>query len=130
MPDLAQVKLGAHTDATKGERVVLCFWDYEQRPARRMVRQLANMAAELEAKGVVVLTVHASPTDETQLRDWAAAQDMALPIGLAGAEADGAAKTCRAFGVRAIPWLILTDKAHIVRAEGLTLPELREMLQP
>jgi carboxypeptidase family protein/AhpC/TSA family protein len=130
LPDLARVKLGAHADAAKGKRVVLCFWDYEQRPARRMVRQLADMAAELESEDVVVLTAHASPVDQTQLRDWAAAQDMALPIGLAGAEADDSAKTCRAFGVRAIPWLILTDKAHIVRAEGLTLPELRKMLQP
>jgi len=32
------------------------------------------------------------------------------------------------WGVRSLPWLILTDKEHIVTTEGFTLAELDEKL--
>lgn len=32
-------------------------------------------------------------------------------------------------GVKAVPWLILTDKSHIVRAEGFAVGELDKIFQ-
>ena len=37
-------------------------------------------------------------------------------------------KTMFAWGVRSLPWLILTDKQHIVRMQGLSINELNEKI--
>ncbi|MHC4489383.1 MAG: hypothetical protein ACYS9C_12915 [Planctomycetota bacterium] len=37
-------------------------------------------------------------------------------------------KTRFTWGIQALPWLILTDKQHVVTAEGFTLTELNEKL--
>jgi hypothetical protein len=34
------------------------------------------------------------------------------------------------WGLKSQPWLILTDKEHIVRAEGFTPAELNDKLSP
>jgi hypothetical protein len=34
-----------------------------------------------------------------------------------------------AWGVRSLPWLILTDKEHVVRVEGFGLSELNGKLE-
>ncbi len=38
-------------------------------------------------------------------------------------------KTRFAWGVRSLPWLILTDKEHIVSAEGFALEEMGERIK-
>ncbi len=37
-------------------------------------------------------------------------------------------RTQRAWGVQSLPWLILADKAHVVRAKGFGLDELQNRL--
>jgi hypothetical protein len=39
------------------------------------------------------------------------------------------AKTKSVWGVGALPWLILTDKGHVVRAEGFSVDELEARIQ-
>ncbi len=34
-----------------------------------------------------------------------------------------------AWGVKALPWLVLTDKDHVVRAEGFAIDELEAKLK-
>ncbi len=34
-----------------------------------------------------------------------------------------------AWGVRSLPWLILTDKNHIVQAEGFNINELNDKIK-
>jgi hypothetical protein len=38
-------------------------------------------------------------------------------------------KTRFTWGVRSLPWLILTDSKHIIRAEGFNLSELDEKIK-
>jgi len=38
-------------------------------------------------------------------------------------------KTRFTWGVRSLPWLILTDQEHIVRSNGFSLGELNEKIQ-
>ena len=44
-----------------------------------------------------------------------------LPVGMIQ---DDEEKTRFNWGIRSLPWLILTDKEHIVRAEGFNINEL------
>jgi len=38
-------------------------------------------------------------------------------------------KTRFTWGVKSLPWLILTDRNHVVAAEGFALAELDDMLK-
>ena len=72
------------------------------------------------------MTVHASPVDAEALKAWTTMSDMSLPVGIVEKNPE----TVRfAWGVRGLPWLILTDREHVVRADGFALTELDEKLR-
>jgi hypothetical protein len=129
LPGLEQVGLGELAERAEGKRLLVCVWDWHQRPSRRTVRQLASRADALAKRGLITVTVHASPADADRLQDWADKYEMALPVGRSGETSEQSAKMRRAFGVRALPWLILTDRGHIVTAEGFPLRELDSKLE-
>ena len=89
------------------------------------MRQLGAKAQELKTKGVLVVAVHASNVDDNKLRLWAQKYDINFPVGMIKADA---ANTRIAWGVCSLPWLILTDKKHIVVAEGFSFDELDDKL--
>ena len=82
--------------------------------------QLAKQAAQLKQKSAAI---QASKIDENKLNDWMKENNIALPVGIIHGDED---KTRFIWGVKALPWLILTDKQHIVRAEGFGVNELDE----
>jgi hypothetical protein len=86
---------------------------------------LAGRAAELEAKGVSMLAVQASPVDPSALADFAKSNDLVCPLGRIESEEQ---ITRFNWGIKSQPWLILTDRRHIIRAEGFPIGELNEKL--
>jgi len=108
-------------DQAKGRIILLCLFDLNQRPSRRCILQLGKRAQELKAKGVAVVAIQASKVDENALNDWVNKYDVPFPVGMV----QGDEKETRfAWGVKSLPWLILTGGNHIVRAEGFGLSEL------
>ncbi|MBN2131669.1 MAG: redoxin domain-containing protein [Sedimentisphaerales bacterium] len=105
----------------RGKMLLVCFFDMNQRPARRCVVQLAEEAKDLEEEGVQVVAVQAPDVDEDELAAWAARQKIPFPVGRIEGDIE---KVKSAWGVQSLPWLILTDTEHIVRAEGFALNEL------
>jgi peroxiredoxin len=97
-----------------------------QRPSRNYLRQLSKKAQELKAKDIVVIAVQASKINENTLNEWIKKNDIPFPIGMIQGDEE---KICFAWGVRSLPWLILTDTKHIVRAEGFAFSELDEKLK-
>ena len=128
LPKLEQFGLKPAPELASGKRLIVCFWDMEQRPSRRAIQALNERAAELAKKGVVVVAVEAAGADEKQLRDWASTNKVALPLGLVAVEKDKLAKILTDWGVAGLPWLILTDGKHVVAAEGLSLEQINEAL--
>jgi len=110
---------------TKGKMILVCFFDMDQRPSRNCMRQLNSKAKDLKTKGVFVVAVHASKVDDNKLRLWVQKYNINFPVGMIKADAP---KTRIAWGVRSLPWLILTDTQHVVIAEGFSLAELDEKL--
>ncbi|MHC4331946.1 MAG: peroxiredoxin family protein, partial [Planctomycetota bacterium] len=98
----------------------------EQRPSRHCIRQLAEKAADLAEKGVIVVSVQSSGVDEKTLKEWVKDYKIPFPSGTTTAEAGGDYFT---WGVKSLPWLILTDRQHVVQAEGFSFPELGEKLK-
>lgn len=126
LPDITNLGLtGKQIDAASRQILICCF-DMQQRPARRCVIQLARQIEQLKRKGVAVVAVQASKVDERQLREWTEQNKIPFPVGVIP---DGGDEIRSAWGVQALPWLILTDGNHIVSAEGFALEELDEKIK-
>jgi hypothetical protein len=120
LPDLAPLGL-TPADAPADQPVLAVLVDAEQRPSRRALRLLGEQAATIKDKGVVVIVVHTGTMADEDFKTWK--QEAALPFPMVCLKGD-AEKARAAWGAGALPWLILTDKAHRVTAEGFTLEEL------
>jgi hypothetical protein len=88
--------------------------------------RLAKQAEQLKQKGVTIVAVQASKIDENTLNEWTKNYNIPFPIGMIQGDVE---KTRFAWGVKSLPWLILTDHEHIVRANGFSLAELDEKIQ-
>ncbi|MBN1359274.1 MAG: carboxypeptidase regulatory-like domain-containing protein [Sedimentisphaerales bacterium] len=110
----------SHADIRDGA-ILLCFFDFQQRPSRNALLQLAGRAEALKQKGVIVVGVQASEVDADALSEWVTQSDVALPVGRMRGDIDA---TRLAWGVKSLPWLVLADRKHVVRAEGFALDEL------
>jgi protocatechuate 3,4-dioxygenase beta subunit len=130
LPKLDALGLGDALGKAAGRRVLLCFWDMDQRPSRRCIQILQARLAEIAAArsgtpaaGVTVLSVQSAETGADQLKKWLADNKITIPAGNLPAGEAGQ-KLRAAFDVRSLPWLILTDDKHVVRAEGFAVEEL------
>lgn len=112
--------LGVTCDVA-GKPVLVCFWNAQERPSRRTLRLLAERAAALAEKGVAVIAIQAEPIDEATLSRVTSRCAVTFPVASLNKHAKD---MCFAWGVTALPWLVLADKTHQVRAEGFTIEEL------
>ena len=109
----------------KGQAVLVCFFDMNQRPSRYYVTQLAERIERLKEKGVYVVAVQVSKARENKLDEWTKKNNVPFPVGIVRGDVE---KTRFAWGVRSLPWLILTNREHIVIAEGFGIEKLDEEL--
>ncbi len=109
----------------QNKSILLCFWDSEQRPSRNCIQELNKKADELKQKNIEVIIIHASNTDMKSLNDWIKEYNISFPLGMIKSDEE---KTKFNWGVKALPWLIVTDKEHVVTAEGFSINELDEKI--
>jgi hypothetical protein len=126
LPSLTEFGLKAASAIATGKSTLVCFWDMQQRPSRHCIIQLAKQAEQLKEQGVTVVAVQASKVDENTFNEWVKKYNIPFPVGIIEGDAD---KIRFAWGVKSLPWLILTDREHIVRAEGFALAELDEKVK-
>jgi hypothetical protein len=121
LPGFEGIKIDLGPEQMKGRRVLVCFFDWEQRPSRHDVMQLAEQAEALKEKGVSIVAVQAAKTDAAALQKWAADTGIPFPVG---AIQGGKDEIFSAWSIPSLPWLILTDRNHVVTQEGFALGEL------
>ncbi len=78
-------------------------------------------AKELKQDGVVVVAVQASKIDQDTLHEWTVDNSIPFPVGMIIKDPE---KTRLAWGIKSLPWLILTDSQHVVSDEGFGLSDL------
>jgi type II secretory pathway component GspD/PulD (secretin) len=110
----------------EGKRILVCFWDSQQRPSRNLVGELAKRGKELASKNIAVMLIDTSGVEPAKLKEWL--DNRNIPFTCGSIKYNVKDVLIR-WGVRAQPWLILTDENGIVRAEGLSLEQLDEKLQ-
>lgn len=120
--------LGAEPPASsyKDKIVLLCFFDMNQRPSRHCLSTLAKRAQDLKQRGVTIIGVQAAEADANALAQWLKEQGITVPVGSIKGDAR---KAAFAWGVQSLPWLILTDPQHTVRAEGFSMDEMAKHLK-
>jgi len=125
LPAFEGIDLDITAENTRDKALLLCFFNMNQRPSRNCLLQLSTRAKELMAKDVVVVAVQASKVDDSVLKDWVGKNNIPFAVGMVQGDEK---KTRFTWGVRSLPWLILTDIGNVVRAEGFSLAELDEKL--
>jgi thiol-disulfide isomerase/thioredoxin len=106
--------------------ILVCFFDMSQRPSRNLITELSKQADELKQKGVIIVAVQASKIDKNALNEYVKKYNITFPVGMIEAEEE---KTKLDWGVKSLPWLIMTDKEHIIKAEGFSLTELEDKIK-
>jgi protocatechuate 3,4-dioxygenase beta subunit len=109
----------------QGKRVLVCFFDWEQRPSRNSVLQLAKQAEALRGKGIAIAAVQTTKGNDAELLKWAADNGIAFPVGSLQGDQEEVFST---WSVKSLPWLILTNAGHIITAEGFAANELDNKL--
>ena len=72
------------------------------------------------------MAVQASKIDKNTLDEWVKESKVPFSVGLIQ---DDAEKARFAWGVHSLPWLILTDKNHVVNSNGFSLAQLDNKIQ-
>jgi hypothetical protein len=125
LPELKDIKIDMSTVDKSNKMILICFFDMDQRSSRNCLLQLNKRTQELKAKDVVVIAIQASKVDKDKLNDWVKNNNIPFPIGMIQSDEN---QTRFTWGVRSLPWLILTDKKHVVIAEGFGLNELGQKI--
>ena len=121
LPDLEDINPGQ----AKGKKLLVCFWDINQRPSRNCIAQLAKQTERLKEKGLTVAAVQASKVDQDTLDEWVKKNNIPFPVGMIEGDEEEVRFT---WGVKSLPWLILTDRGHVVTAEGFGLDVLDDRI--
>ena len=127
LPGLKNFGINLSPVDTEDKKMLICFFDMEQRPSRHCMIQLTKQTDQLRNKDVSVIAVQASKIDREVLNQWVEKNDIPFPVGMVQGDAE---KVCFAWGVQSLPWLILTlnDSRHIVSSEGFRLGELDDKI--
>ena len=105
----------------QGKKILVCFFDMDQRPSRFCVSQLAKRAEDLSNRGIVIVAIHARSVEKKELDDWLEQNQITLPVGIVEKGNDNFQST---WGAKSLPWLILTNEQHVIQAEGFSINEL------
>jgi len=128
VPSLKGLGLDLPVEQCRGRRLLICFFDMNQRPSRNCLRYLQKTAQAQKGTGthnLVIVTVQTVDTREGPLKAWVKQQTYSFPVGQIKGDTN---EIRHNWGVQALPWLILTDTQHIVQAEGFRKDELETKL--
>lgn len=113
-------------EQAKDKMILLCFFDYQQRPSRNCIMQLNKNEQELQANDIAIVAIQTTKAAQENLDKWIKENNILLTIGLTKTDDEHIRST---WGVKSLPWLILADKQHIVQAEGLSLDEMDDKIK-
>ena len=126
LPGYTGINIDLNQDRFKDRTLLMCFFDYEQRPARRYVLQLNGRHKQLKEQGVEIVAVQVSKTSENEIAQWVKTTNISIPVATVIGDLD---ETRFIWNVQSLPGLILTDREHKVIAEGFALQKLDDKLK-
>ncbi|MHC4560829.1 MAG: carboxypeptidase regulatory-like domain-containing protein, partial [Planctomycetota bacterium] len=125
LPELKDLKINLSSADVSNKMILVCFWDMQQRPSRNCIIRLARQTQQLGQKGVIIVAVQASKIDENTLNQWVKKYNIPFAVGMIQGDEE---KTKFSWGVRSLPWLILTDSKQVIRSGGFGINDLNEKI--
>lgn len=123
LPDINNLNVAIPQVDIENKMILMCFFDMLQQSSRNCILQLSKRAQELKAKDVVIVAVLDSKIGRKNLDEWIKENNIDFPMGIV----EGNSRKIKfSWGVKSLPWLILTNKKHVVVAEGFSIDELDE----
>ena len=125
IPGFEGIDIEFDIEQARSKMVLVCFFDMHQRPSRNCLIQLANQADQLREKGIIVIAIHAAKVEQVKLNEWIKEHTITFPVGTIKGQEE---QIRFDWGVKSLPWLILNDTKHIIRATGFRVDELNEKI--
>lgn len=126
LPDYTGIDFDLNQNRFREKRLLICFFDYSQRPARRYVLWLNDRLELLRKQDIEVIAVQALKAKGDRLDQWMKRINLSIPVATVIGDID---ETRFIWNVQSLPWLILADREHVVKAEGFALQELDDILK-
>ena len=126
LPDVSSLSPALSNVRTDSKPILLCFVDLQQRPSRRCLEDLTGKSGLLKTHDVETILIQTTQIDIKQYDTFL--RDNHIHDAIAIVEGDFDAQKPR-WGVKAMPWLILTDSRHKVLNEGFAANELEDLLE-
>jgi len=126
LPGFDNIELDFAAEDNEDRRLLICFFDMNQRPSRRCVSEMAKIAGQLKKKGISIIAIQATKIRRDKLDEWTKYNDITFPVGMIEENIE---KTRFTWGVRLLPWLILTDRRHLMVDTGFGLSELDDKIK-
>ncbi|MBN2183391.1 MAG: redoxin domain-containing protein [Sedimentisphaerales bacterium] len=126
LPDFKDLGINLSAVDVNDKKILVSFFDMEQRPSRNCILQLSKRLQELKSEDVIIAAIQAAKVEQAKLGEWIKENDITFAVGMIEGDSE---KTRLEFGVKSLPWLILTDKNHVVTNEGFSLDELDEKIE-
>ena len=123
LPAFDNIKIDFDPEQAKNKKLLVCLFDYQQRPSRNCILELDEKADDLKSKDVVIVAVQTAKIEQNVLDEWINENNISLPVGVTEVEEQ---QIHFNWNVKFLPWLILTDNEHIVTSEGFSIYELDE----
>ena len=125
IPALTDLGIGLKKEKIENKRMLICLFDYEQRPSRNCIIELNKKENEFEKNDILIFAADVSKTDKKTMNEWIKENKISFPVVAIESDTE---KIKAAWGVQSLPWLILTDKEHIVTDEGFSASQLDEKI--
>ncbi len=143
LPDLRVLEMGFDYKHFKNKKNLVVFMDYTKRPSQIAINSLKRGQLDFRRSNVEVVCIQVVPVDEQDLIAWKKENKISFPVYLLPGQSEWDGKNNplvskpapsimntlrREWGVRSIPWTILTDENQKVLATGLNVSSILNML--
>lgn len=124
LPSLKQFSLEQFETAAADKPILLAFIDLNQRPGRHALKTLTEKYQTITQKGIAMAVIQTAPPTQS-LEKWKAKQKFPFPIGKFPEEPK---KIRKEWGIKALPWLIITDKNHKIIKTGFQTDQIDQII--
>lgn len=125
LPSLAKFNIRLDPESVKDKMILVCFWDMEQKPSRNCILTLNKRVRASLEEDVYMIFIHAEPVAEPKLIAWLKENKIQPTVGTNTANLT---KLRQTWGVKALPWMIMTDKEHVVIDDGFLISGIDEKI--
>jgi len=126
LPTFKMFDLKLKPDETKDKIILLCFIDIKQ-ASQEYAFNLAERAPNLADNDVLLIFVDAAGSEKEQIDAWARQDSIKVPVGRLFKEL--LKEIRQAWGIENLPRLVLTDRNHVIIAEGFAFEDLEAKIQ-